>query len=83
VIHRFPASRRRFFENLGRRPAGYVALGVAISNWLAHRIGSASQVSPSINATFLSVQQLVTPPSALFRPAFVAKSLWLSAVSRR
>jgi 2-polyprenyl-6-methoxyphenol hydroxylase-like FAD-dependent oxidoreductase len=68
-------------QTTGPRPRG-----TGLTNWFAYRISRASQVSADINATFMAVQQLVTPPSVLTRPAFVARVLWnsrASAVSRR
>lgn len=153
TVTRFPASRRRLFEQLDRLPAGYLALGdaicsfnpiygqgmtcavkeatalgaaldrhdrqptadmareyyaataeivdtpwqfavggdfaypettgprprgIAARNWYSRQIALASQVSPEVNQLFLSVQQLMTPPSVLTRPAFVARVLRLA-----
>jgi 2-polyprenyl-6-methoxyphenol hydroxylase-like FAD-dependent oxidoreductase len=157
VRYRFPTSRRRAFDRLDRLPAGYVALGdavssfnpiygqgitvaamaagalgaaldrhgtatveaardyyraaagliatpwrfavggdfaipkttgprprgVTLSNWYARRLALASQVAPDINATFLSVQQLIDPPSVLFRPGLIARVLWLNRPGAR
>lgn len=55
-------------QTTGPRPRG-----IRLSNWYAKRIALAAQVNPEVNATFLSVQQLLTPPGALFTPAMMAK----------
>jgi len=52
--------------------------GVEVTNWYARRIGLASKKDADIRRIFTSVQQLVAPPSTLFKPAMVAKVLWLS-----
>jgi 2-polyprenyl-6-methoxyphenol hydroxylase-like FAD-dependent oxidoreductase len=57
-------------ETTGPRPRG-----IALRNWFARRIAYASQVDPEVNATFASVQHLVTPPEVLFRPRFVVRVL--------
>jgi 2-polyprenyl-6-methoxyphenol hydroxylase-like FAD-dependent oxidoreductase len=59
-----------FPETTGPRPRG-----IALRNWFARRIAYASQVDPEVNATFASVQHLVTPPEVLFRPRFVVRVL--------
>ena len=59
-----------FPETTGPRPRG-----IAARNWYARQISLASQVDPEINRTFTSVQQLITPPSVLTRPRFVARVL--------
>jgi hypothetical protein len=60
-------------ETTGPRPRG-----IALSNWYARRIALASQVAPDINATFVGVQQLIDPPSVLFRPSLIARVLWFN-----
>jgi hypothetical protein len=57
-------------ETTGPRPRG-----IAVSNWYARRMSLASKRDPGINRTFVAVQQLVEPPSVLFRPALIAKVL--------
>jgi 2-polyprenyl-6-methoxyphenol hydroxylase-like FAD-dependent oxidoreductase len=57
-----------FPETTGTRPRG-----AAVRNWYARQIAYASQIDPEVNTTFASVQHLLTPPSALFRPAFAAR----------
>jgi hypothetical protein len=57
--------------------------GIALSNWYARRIALASQVAPDINATFIRVQQLIDPPSVLFRPGLIARVLWLNRPGAR
>jgi 2-polyprenyl-6-methoxyphenol hydroxylase-like FAD-dependent oxidoreductase len=52
--------------------------GIKLSNWYARQIGLASQIAPDINATFQSVQQLITPPGVLFRPAMIVRVLRLA-----
>ena len=52
--------------------------GIGATIWYSRRISAASKKDADINRTFLSVQQLLTPPSALFKPAFVARVLRLS-----
>jgi 2-polyprenyl-6-methoxyphenol hydroxylase-like FAD-dependent oxidoreductase len=65
-------------ETAGPRPRG-----IALSNWYARRIALASQVAPDINATFIRVQQLIDPPSVLFRPGLIARVLWLNRPGAR
>ena len=60
-------------QTTGPRPRG-----IRLSNWYAKRIALAAQVDPEVNATFLSVQQLLTPPGVLFKPAMIAKVLRIS-----
>jgi flavin-dependent dehydrogenase len=60
-----------FPATTGPRPRG-----IAVSNWYARRIALASKHDPEINRVFATVQQLLAPPSVLFRPAFVARVLW-------
>jgi 2-polyprenyl-6-methoxyphenol hydroxylase-like FAD-dependent oxidoreductase len=57
-------------ETTGPRPRG-----TALRNWYARQIAYASQVDPSVNKAFAEVQHLVSPPSILSRPAFVARVL--------
>jgi 2-polyprenyl-6-methoxyphenol hydroxylase-like FAD-dependent oxidoreductase len=57
-------------ETVGPRPRGQ-----AVSTLYVRWLSGASQRDPEINRTFVAVQQLLTPPSALFRPAMVAKVL--------
>jgi 2-polyprenyl-6-methoxyphenol hydroxylase-like FAD-dependent oxidoreductase len=56
-------------ETTGPRPRG-----VHLTNWLSRRITVASQVSPELSRIYLDVQQLLAPPSALLRPAVLAKA---------
>jgi 2-polyprenyl-6-methoxyphenol hydroxylase-like FAD-dependent oxidoreductase len=65
-------------QTTGPRPRG-----IAVRNWYARRIGQASQLDLDIYSTFLSVQQLVTPPSVLMRPRFAARVLWFSRRAAR
>ena len=60
-------------ETTGARPRG-----IKLSNWYVRRITKASKRDPDLTRVFFSVQHLVAPPSALFKPAMVAKVLWLS-----
>jgi hypothetical protein len=60
-------------ETTGPRPRG-----IRLSNWYSRRISLASKRDPEINRIFFSVQQLLTPPSVLFKPAMAAKVLWFS-----
>ncbi|MGX6605920.1 hypothetical protein ACWKSP_27890 [Micromonosporaceae bacterium Da 78-11] len=60
-------------ETIGPRPRG-----VRLKNWYARQIGLASQIAPDVNQLFISVQQLLTPPSELTRPAFAARVLRLA-----
>jgi 2-polyprenyl-6-methoxyphenol hydroxylase-like FAD-dependent oxidoreductase len=48
---------------------------IKMRNWYSRRIALASQVAPDINAAFVGVQHLVTPPSVLFKPAMIARVL--------
>jgi 2-polyprenyl-6-methoxyphenol hydroxylase-like FAD-dependent oxidoreductase len=57
--------------------------GIAVSNWFARRIALASQIAPDVNTTFYRVQQLIDPPSVLFRPRFAARVLWLNRPGAR
>jgi 2-polyprenyl-6-methoxyphenol hydroxylase-like FAD-dependent oxidoreductase len=57
-------------ETSGPRPAG-----IKVTNWYAGRVMRAAQVDAEVNRTFVAVQQLLTPPSAFFRPGFVARVL--------
>jgi 2-polyprenyl-6-methoxyphenol hydroxylase-like FAD-dependent oxidoreductase len=57
-------------ETTGPRPPG-----IKITNWYAGRILRAAQIDAQVNRTFVAVQQLLTPPSAFFQPAFVARVL--------
>jgi 2-polyprenyl-6-methoxyphenol hydroxylase-like FAD-dependent oxidoreductase len=57
-------------ETVGRR-----SHGTDLMNRYARQIQLASQVSPEVGETFLSVQHLVTPPRALFMPLMVGKVL--------
>lgn len=57
-------------ETTGPRPRG-----TAARNWFARRIGYASQVDAKVYRTFIGVQQLLIPPTVLFRPAFVLRVL--------
>ena len=59
-----------FPATTGPRPRGN-----SLSNWYARRMALASQVAPDINIAFFRVQQLIDPPSVLFRPRFVARVL--------
>ncbi len=49
--------------------------GIALFNRYARRVQLAARVSADVRRTFVSVQQLVTPPSVLFRPSMVARVL--------
>jgi len=60
-------------QTTGPRPRG-----IKLSNWYARQIGLASQVAPDIGATFQSVQQLITPPGVLFKPAMIVRVLRLA-----
>jgi 2-polyprenyl-6-methoxyphenol hydroxylase-like FAD-dependent oxidoreductase len=57
-------------ETTGPRPRG-----VRLTNWYGRRVALASQVSPELSRTYFDVQQLLAPPSALLRPAVIAKVL--------
>jgi len=65
-------------ETTGSRPRG-----ITVRNWYGRQIAYASQLDPEINTAFTSVQHLVSPPSILFRPAFVARVLRLARIRRR
>ena len=58
---------------VGPRPRG-----VAVTNWYGRRMSLASKRDPTLHRIFFTVQQLLAPPSTLFKPAVVAKVLWLS-----
>jgi 2-polyprenyl-6-methoxyphenol hydroxylase-like FAD-dependent oxidoreductase len=60
-------------ETTGPRPRG-----IKLSNWYVRRITKASKRDPDITRVFFAVQHLLAPPSELFKPALVAKVLWLS-----
>ena len=60
-------------ETTGPRPRG-----IAVRNWYSRQISLASQIDPEINRTFVSVQQLMTPPSVLMQPRFAARVLRLA-----
>jgi 2-polyprenyl-6-methoxyphenol hydroxylase-like FAD-dependent oxidoreductase len=57
-------------ETSGPRPRG-----VRLTNWYGRRVALASQVSPELSRAYFDVQQLLAPPSALLRPAVIAKVL--------
>jgi hypothetical protein len=57
-------------QTIGPRPRG-----MKLTNWYARRIALAAQVDRDVNATFQSVQQLLTPPEALFKPRMIARVL--------
>jgi 2-polyprenyl-6-methoxyphenol hydroxylase-like FAD-dependent oxidoreductase len=57
-------------ETTGPRPRG-----IAARNWYSRRIALASQIDPELNETFIGVQQLLTPPSALLEPRYVLRVL--------
>ena len=65
-------------ETTGPRPRG-----TGLRNWYARRIAYASQIDPSVNQAFAEVQHLVSPPSILTRPAFVARVLRQARKRRR
>ena len=60
-------------ETTGPRPRG-----VAARNWYSRQIALASQIDSEISRTFTAVQQLITPPSVLTQPRFVARVLRLA-----
>jgi 2-polyprenyl-6-methoxyphenol hydroxylase-like FAD-dependent oxidoreductase len=62
-----------FPETTGPRPRRN-----SLVTWYERRLGTAARRDPSINRVFVSVQQLLDPPSALFKPRLVAKVLWRS-----
>jgi 2-polyprenyl-6-methoxyphenol hydroxylase-like FAD-dependent oxidoreductase len=57
-------------ETTGPRPRG-----IAARNWFSRRIALASQIDPELNETFIGVQQLQIPPSALLEPRYVLRVL--------
>ena len=59
-------------ETTGPRPRG-----MAISNLYVKLLSAASKRDPEINRTYVSVQQLLTPPEVLFKPRMIAKVLRL------
>ena len=61
-------------ETTGARPRG-----IKLSNWYVRRITKASKRDPDLTRIFFAVQHLLAPPSMLFKPAMVAKVLWLSS----
>jgi hypothetical protein len=65
-------------ETSGPRPRG-----VKMRNWYAKQISYASQIDSDLSRTFTAVQQLLTPPEVLFRPAFVVRVLRLARKRRR
>jgi hypothetical protein len=60
-------------ETTGPRPRG-----MKLTNWYVRRINLAAQIDPHVNTTFLSVQQLLTPPEVLFKPRMIARVLRLA-----
>jgi 2-polyprenyl-6-methoxyphenol hydroxylase-like FAD-dependent oxidoreductase len=60
-----------FPATTGPRPRG-----IAVSNWYGRKLALASQVKPDINTAFVRVQQLIDPPTVLFRPSMIARVLW-------
>jgi 2-polyprenyl-6-methoxyphenol hydroxylase-like FAD-dependent oxidoreductase len=62
-----------FPRTTGPRPRG-----IAVSKWYARKLALASQVESDINTSFVRVQQLIDPPSVLFRPSLIARILWLT-----
>jgi 2-polyprenyl-6-methoxyphenol hydroxylase-like FAD-dependent oxidoreductase len=62
-----------FPRTTGPRPRG-----IKMSNRYVRRLALASQVRADINTSFVRVQQLIDPPSALFRPSLIARILWLT-----
>jgi 2-polyprenyl-6-methoxyphenol hydroxylase-like FAD-dependent oxidoreductase len=57
-----------FPETVGPRPAG-----MGLLNRYSTRLQRTARVDPTVRRTFTEVQQLVTPPSALFAPRIVAR----------
>ncbi|MEV0806468.1 hypothetical protein [Micromonospora sp. NPDC050200] len=60
-------------ETTGPKPAGTDQL-----NWYLRQVMLASHVSPRVHRTAINVQHLLAPPSALLRPAALARSLWMA-----
>jgi 2-polyprenyl-6-methoxyphenol hydroxylase-like FAD-dependent oxidoreductase len=65
-------------ETTGPRPRG-----VRLRNWYARQVTYAAQIDIDVSRTFNAVQQLLTPPAVLFRPAFVVRALRLARKRRR
>jgi 2-polyprenyl-6-methoxyphenol hydroxylase-like FAD-dependent oxidoreductase len=60
-------------ETTGPRPRG-----TGLINWYAQRAILASHVSADVHRVLLDIQHMLIPPSALLRPATVARSLRLA-----
>jgi 2-polyprenyl-6-methoxyphenol hydroxylase-like FAD-dependent oxidoreductase len=62
----------------GRKPRG-----LAVTHWYQRQLFRAAHVSPEVVTTLVRVQHLLTPGSALLRPAMVAKVLRASRRDRK
>jgi 2-polyprenyl-6-methoxyphenol hydroxylase-like FAD-dependent oxidoreductase len=56
--------------------------GLAVTHWYQQRVFRATHVSPEVVNAVVRVQHLITPGSALLRPAMVAKVLRAARVDR-
>lgn len=63
----------QFPQTVGRRPPG-----LTIFNGYIRRLVLGTHVSPELHGQMLRVQHLLAPPSALMRPATVARAVWHS-----
>lgn len=57
-------------ETVGPRP-----FGIDLLNRYVRQVMLASHVSPAVHKAILDVQHLMAPPSVLFRPRTVARTL--------
>src|SRR5215510_15906442 len=57
-----------FPETSGQRP-----FGITLVNWYSRRLQIVAQRDAHVRRVFTAVQQLVTPPRALFAPRMAAK----------